>query len=592
MIYDNVSVDDIVAIEGMEMMKGRLVFFQEQISLEDPIYVENQLKSLLRRSITSVEELELWLLEQAELDDAIGEVLSGNYIAFQRYNQDPEIKARFEHNQEVIVPLLKKYGHLLNEAFYNNPYRQHLDSDKYELMIRTKLNAIELFRERNIPLEVEEDKLGNQYFEITGSATVTWEGEEKTLPQMKPYLQSDDRAIREKAWWIISDKLAQHRTELNELMSELIKLRDQKAAHADMPNYRDYMFKKYERFDYTAEDCFRFHEAVKQEIVPLVGRIQKKHQQELGVESYKPWDTQGVPAGKKALKPFDQASQLIVGSIDIFNQIDPLLGEMLKEMQEGDLLDLESRKEKSPGGFCSELPVTGLSFIFMNAAGTHDDLTTIMHEGGHAFHNQLKKHQSVPAYRDVPMESAELASMSMELFTMYYWDRFYSNEQELIQAQLEHLEGIISFFPWAMVVDRFQHWIYENPTHTVEEREAYFLELAKDYNYQFIDTEGLEEQLKTRWLLQLHIFEVPFYYIEYAIAQLGALQLWQNYTLNPEQTIEQYKKALSLGSSAPLPEVYKAAGIDFDFSAKKIGDLISFVEKQRQTLLQGKPLTL
>jgi oligoendopeptidase F len=583
-VYDNVAVELVMNVEEMFWMQSRLNFFQEKIVLEDPKEVESKLKALLDQEINSVEDLEKWLLDETELSESIQEVLSGDYIAFQRYNNDEEIKKRVEHDQQVISPILKKYKSLLDNKFYESPFRDQLDQEKYKQFIKSKVNSIELFREENIPLEVEEDRLHNEYFEITGSITVMWEGEEKTIPQMRKYLQDSNREVREKAWREVWDQILEHEGRLNEIMSELIALRHQKAQNAGLANYRDYMFKKYERFDYTAEDCFQFHDAVEKSVVPLVDHIQKEHQKEIGVDVYRPWDTQAIAEGKKPLKPFETADQLVGATVEIFQELDPQFAKLILDMESHDLLDLESRKAKSPGGFCADLPVTGLPFIFMNAVGTQSDVSTMVHEGGHCVHNLLAQKQTLANYKDTPMESAELASMGMELFTIDKWDRFYENEDELIRAQKEHIEGIISFFPWAMVVDKFQHWLYENPTHTVEERNEKFTEMVNTFNYRQIETEGLERQVQARWLMQLHIFEVPFYYIEYAIAQLGALQLWKSYVENPEQTIENYKRALALGSSKTLPEVYEAAGIKFDFSEETIQELMDFAQDQLEKL--------
>jgi oligoendopeptidase F len=584
MFYDNVAIEYVMNVEEMVWMQSKLDFFQEEISLQDPELVEKKLEKLLDREINSVEELEEWLMAETKLSEAIQEVLSGDYIAFNRYNNDEDIKKRFEHDQEVIMPIVKKYGALLDKKFYESPYRDQLDQEKYKQLIRSKVNSIEIFREENIPLEVEEDQLHNEYFEITGSLVVMWEGEEKTIPQMRKYLQDSNRETREKAWRLVWDEILKHEDRLNEIMSELITIRHKIAQNAGLDNYRDYMFKKYERFDYTPEDTFVFHDAVEKQVVPLVDKIQRQHQKEIGVDAYRPWDTQAIAEGKQPLKPFETTDQLVQGTIDIYSRLDPQFAQLIRDMRDKDLLDLESRKAKSPGGFCSDLPVTGLSFIFMNAVGTQSDVSTMIHEGGHSVHNLMVEKQTLSDYKETPMESAELASMGMELFTIDKWDRFYENEEDLRRAKKEHIEDIISFFPWAMVVDRFQHWLYENPNHTVEERTQKFTELANRFNYRIINMDGLEEQLQARWLMQLHIFEVPFYYIEYAIAQLGALQLWKSYHENPEQTIENYKKALALGSSKSLPEVYEAAGIKFDFSEETIQELMEFATQELEKL--------
>lgn len=583
-IYDNVAIEYVMQVEELERVQSQLDFFEEKIILEEPNILETRLQKLLNQDIGSAKELEQWLGTQSKLFEEIQEVLSGVSIAFNRYNNNPEIKKRHEYHQEVIIPLLKKYSDLLNKKLVQSPYLKQLDQDIYAPLIRSKKNAIQLFRAENIALEVKESKIVNEYFDITGRLTVIWEGEEKTLPQMSKYMQDSDRGVREKAWRLVSEQLLKQDERLNQIMSELITLRQQKAQNAGFSNYRDYMFRKLERDDYTPEDCFVFYESVKKHVVPVVDDIKRNHQKELGVDSYKMWDAQAVPKGKKPLKPFETVEQLVDGTIEIFRKIDSTFAEMLVAMREHKLLDLESRKAKSPGGFCSELPVTGLSFIFMNAVGRQSDLSTMVHEGGHSVHNYLTKDLPIAAYKSVPMESAELASMTMELLTMDKWGHFYDQQEDLKRAQKEHIEDIVSFFPWAMVIDQFQHWMYTHPEHTVEERKTKFSQLAKELSHHYIDTEGLEKELEARWLMQLHLFEVPFYYIEYAIAQLGALQMWKAYHENPEQTVENYKKALSLGSSKSLKEVYETAGIQFDFSEKTIQEYIQFAQEQIERL--------
>lgn len=580
--YDKVAVEYVLELEQLTELQSRLDFFEEQIDLSDPALLEARLQDLLHREIHSVQELKLWLKEQDLFMEQIQEILSGVYIAFHRYNDDAIIKQRYEYHQQVISPLLKKYGYQLTRKLVNSPFVEELDS-QFDRLIQSKRNAERLFREENIPLEVEEAELINQYFDITGKMTVTWQGEEKTLPQMSIYLKDGDRQIRERAWRLISDELFRHEAQLNDIMSKLIRLRQQKAENAGFKNYRDYIFAMYER-EYTPEDTYQFYEAVKKHVVPVVDELQRKHQRELGLADYKLWDTQAVPQGKRPLKPFDQTEQLVKGVIRIFERMDPQFAHVLREMEKNKLLDLESRKGKSPGGFCSRLPITGLSFIFMNAAGRQADLSTLVHEGGHAVQNYLTRDLPVAAYKRAPLEAAELASMTMELFSLDKWHVFYQEEEDLKRAQKEHLEEIISFLPWAMVIDQFQHWLYTHPEHTPEERNAKFRELAKELSHHYVDTEGFERELETRWLLQLHLFEVPFYYIEYAIAQLGALQMWQAYHQEADLAIRRYKRALALGGSASLKEIYETAGIRFDFSEKTVKEMVQFVKQKLEEL--------
>jgi oligoendopeptidase F len=559
-------------------------FYKEIIPLSDENLVKEKLEALLNAEINSANELEQWLTEKSVVLEQIEESLTGHYIALQCDNTDKEIKKAYEHDSEVIQPLLKKYTAMYDEKFYNSKYRNDLDTKYYEQYILSKENAIELFREENINLEVEEEKLSTRYFEITGSLTVEWNGEEKTLSQMSIFLKDSDRSVREKAWKLVQESLLSKNDELSDIMSELIEIREEKAKNADLSNFRDFMFKKYERFSYSPEDCHELAEAIKEHVVPLKDKLEKKHQEELKVSQYRPWDVQAVAEGKTPLKPFKNVDELISGTEAMLNKIDPKFGELISEMNKRDMLDLENRKGKSPGGFCAPLPVSNLSFIFMNATGNQSDLTTLVHEMGHCIHNMYKEEIPLAEYKDTPMESAELASMTMELFSMHLWEQFYDNEEDLKRAKREQLEGIIKFLPHGVVIDQFQHWMYENPSHTKVERSEKFYELAKQFFASNTDFTGYEDALANRWLMTLHIFEVPFYYIEYVIAQLGAVQMYKQFKENPEKAVENYKKALSLGKSKALPEVYETAGITFDFSAKMVKELMEFITEELDAL--------
>lgn len=545
--------------------------------------LEKCFEDFLNQEIRSTEELESWISILSSIRNEVMEVLSKDYINFQCHNDDEEIKKRFFYDREVMFPLAKKYIDKFDRFFYNNKFRKNLSSE-YDILIRKKVNSIELFRPENIELEVEEDKLSTQYYDITGKMTVMWNGEEKTLNQMKVYINDGDRDVREKAWRLVEERRLKDTKALDEIMDKLVKVRHKKALNAGLKDFREFKFKELERFDYTPEDCLKFHEAVLKYVVPISEKIQKNHKETLGIDCYRPWDMDAVPKGQKPLKPYEKVDALIDGVIGIFKRTDSFFYDTLKRMKELGSLDLESRKAKSPGGFCDYLPVSKLPFIFMNGAQIHDDVVTLTHEGGHSVHGMLCSNMKISEYRETPSESAELASMGMELICMDKWDEFYKNEEDLKRAKREQLEGIIKFLPWAMTVDRFQHWIYLNPNSSAEERNEEFKKIAKQYVYSYVDWNGLEENLKHRWKIQLHIYEVPFYYIEYAIAQLGALQIWKRYKENPAMAIEDYKKALSLGCSRSLPEVYAAAGIKFDFSEETIKELMEFVNKELENL--------
>ncbi|PYZ94048.1 oligoendopeptidase F [Salipaludibacillus keqinensis] len=559
-------------------------FYEEKLDFQNPSSIEEAFKSLLNEELTSVTQLEDWLKRESELFDAIEEGLTGHYIDFQCQSDSLSAKQAFEHDQQVIEPLVKRYEALLDEKFLATPMKDSLDYNYYERFIISKINSKELFRDENIKLEIEEDRLSTNYFEHTGSLTVDWNGEEKTLSEISSYMQDSERDTRKKAMQLSAEAFLSKETELQEIMDELIQLRQKKARNANLENYRDYMFKKYERFDYTPEDCKRLAESIRKHVTPLKEKIQQEHQKELGVKSYRPWDTKGVAKGLKPLKPFSERDQLVERSATIFSSLDHRFEELLTTMDQRAMLDLTTRKGKAPGGFCAPLPVSGLSFIFMNASKTHDDMITLLHEMGHCIHNDFKKDIPLSKYRDTPMESSELASMSMELLTMDQWDVFYETKEDLIRAKQDQLKGIIEFLPMGMVVDQFQHWMYENPNHTAEERNKKFSELQQQLNSSVVDWSEYEKWSETSWLRILHIFEVPFYFIEYVIAQLGAVQMYKHYRENSEKALSNYKKALSLGASKSLTEVYEAAGIKFDFSEGMIKDLMTFVEKELDAL--------
>lgn len=541
--------------------------------------LEGDFQKLLQREVSSPEDLKNWLVDESKLYADVYEKGGRNYFAFNCYNDNKEIKAAYEHDNEIIQPLLKKYTELLNKFFYNNKYRNDLGS-YYDNLVKIRSNAIELFRKENIDLEVKESKLCTEYFDITGSMSVMWNNEEKTLQQMNVYMKNSDREIRKNAWTLVQNRRLKDSEKLDAIMDSLVKLRNQKALNADCKNFVEYMFKKLGRFSYTPQDCLKLHDSVLKAVVPLVNEIRTNHKKEIKVEAYKPWDMSAVKEGEKPLKPYNNVNELIDGVLKIFKKKDEVFYDTLNKMKNSETLDLESRKSKSPGGFCDVFPISNTSCIFMNEAQSNDDLVTLTHEGGHSVHNTLKANIEIADYRETPSETSELASMSMELLCMDSWDVFYKDEADLKRAKKEHLEGIIEFLPWGVLVDKFQHWMYSNPQHSAEERNKKFGEMAKEFQFQTVDFSGYEDILNNFWKKQLHIFEVPFYYIEYVMAQLGALQIWRNYKKDPKGTIENYKKALSLGNSVSIPEVYAAAGITFDFSEEMINELMEFVKEE------------
>ncbi|KXY13048.1 M3 family oligoendopeptidase [Bacillus paranthracis] len=556
------------------------------IDISNVLQLEKTLSSLLNKMISSKLDLENWLKEQSKVIWEIEEQLRTHYIAFQCNTDDEKIKDTFEHDQQFVKPLLKRYQNLLDNKYLESPFRMELDSNVYGLLDAKIKNAQKLFCEENIELEVKEDKLVTEYFEITGGLIGIWDGEEKTITELQSYLQDSNRDIRKKAKTIISEQFLSVEKELQNILNHLIEIRHQKAKNIQLENYRDYMFKKYERFDYSAKDCYELAESIRKYVVPLKDKILLEKKEKLQVDTLRPWDVSAVTPDQKVLKPIANENDLIEKSTHIFNKLDLEFSTLLNRMYKHDCLDLTSRKRKASGGFCEYLPASQLSFIFMNLNYTQDDIITFIHEMGHSIHNELIKPLKLRQYIEIPAETAELASMTMELFSLNYWNSFYTDKKDLKQAKINYFKDVISYLPVMLIVDQFQHWLYENPTHTSEERNEKYLQLQKHYQSNVIHIDGYENWIATSWLPVLHIFEVPFYYIEYAIAQLGALQMYKQYKEDPKQALENYKKALSLGSSQSIKEVYEAAGIRFDFSSETIKELMAFVEKELELLEQ------
>lgn len=556
------------------------------IDISNVLQLEKTLSTLLNKMISSKLDLENWLKEQSKVIWDIEEQLRSHYIAFQCNTDDEEIKDTFEHDQQFVKPLLKRYQNLLDNKYLESPFRMELDSKVYGLLDTKIKNAQKLFCEENIELEIKEDKLITEYFEITGGLSGIWDGEEKTITELQSYLQDSNRDTRKKAKTIISEQFLSVEKELQNILNQLIEIRHQKAKNIQLENYRDYMFKKYERFDYSAKDCYELAESIRKYVVPLKDKILLEKKDKLQVDTLRPWDVSAVTPDQKVLKPIANENDLIEKSTHIFNKLDVEFSALLNRMYKHNCLDLTSRKGKAAGGFCEYLPASQLSYIFMNLNYTQDDIVTFIHEMGHSIHNELIKPLKLRQYIEIPAETAELASMTMELFSLNYWDTFYTDKKDLKQAKINFFKDVISYLPIMLIVDQFQHWLYENPSHTSEERNEKYLQLQKHYQSSVIHIDGYENWIATSWLPVLHIFEVPFYYIEYAIAQLGALQMYKQYKEDPKQALENYKKALSLGSSQSIKEVYDAAGIRFDFSGETIKELMLFVEKELELLEQ------
>ncbi len=555
-------------------------YIPQDLIVESWESIESYLKELLDREISSKQELEKWLADMNELDAVINEDFSWRQIKMTCDTTDQSLEETFNFFCMEIQPKIQPYADALNKRLVNSPFLNELDTATYYTYLRSVKKSIDLFREENIPLQAELAVMQQKYGVITGKMTVEVNDKEYTLQQAAKFLESHDRNLREEVYRKIAERRLQDKDALNELFSTLVEKRQQVALNAGFENYRNYKFKELGRFDYTKEDCFRFHDSVKEHVLPLINKIFADKKQKLHLEDLRPWDLEAEPEGTKALTPFETGSELLQKSIKCFTQVRPFFGECLRQMNEMKHLDLESRKGKAPGGYNCPLAESGAPFIFMNAAGQMHDVTTMVHEGGHAVQSFLTHSLELNAFKEYPMEIAEVASMAMELFSMDHWDVFFENKDDLRRAKEHQLERTITIFPWIAVIDKFQHWIYENPSHTVEERTEHWLTILKDFSDNVIDYSGLESYRANGWQKQLHLFEVPFYYIEYGIAQLGAIGMWMQYKNNPEQALDNYMKALSLGGTKTLPELYQAAGLTFDFSPANIKALMDFVNEE------------
>lgn len=546
--------------------------------------LEPYFKYLSDRNIESKTDLEQWLKDMSELEAVVSEDACWRQIKMTCDTTDKSLEEAFTYFCMEIQPKLQPYADLLNKKLINSPYTSELNNEKYFTYLRSVKKNIDLFREANIPLLAELSVTQQQFGVITGAMTIEVNGQEYTLQQASKFLLEHDRNLREEVYRKIQERRKQDKDALNNLYTKLIEKRDQVAKNAGFENYRDYKFVEMGRFDYTKEDCFKFHEAVKQHVLPLVEKINLHKKEKLGLDVLRPWDTEAEPENIKPLRPFNTGKELLEKSEKCFEELNPFFADCLKKMNELGHLDLESRKGKAPGGYNCPLAESGAPFIFMNAAGQMDDVTTMVHEGGHAVHSFLAHPLELNGFKEYPMEIAEVASMSMELFTMDKWNTFFDNADELKRAKEHQLERVITIFPWIVTIDKFQHWIYEHPHHTIEERTEAWMNILNEFSTNAVDFSGLEEYRKISWQRQLHLFEVPFYYIEYGIAQLGAIGLWMQYKKNPKQALDNYIDVLSLGGTKTLPELYNTAGLKFDLSPEHIKTLMEFVKEEMDRL--------
>lgn len=565
----------------LTLEKKKRTFLAEDLKFDSWEAIKGYYEDLVNREINSLDDLKTWLKNRSELEAALSEDFGWRYIRMTCDTTNEKYSNDYTLFVSEIQPKTAPYTNALNKKFAECPFVEELKEDGYFNLKRSIKKDIEIFREENIPLFTEIQHLGKDYGAICGNQTVEIDGKELTMQQAGLMLLSPDRNRREMAWKKIVARRAEDREKLDELFNKMVKTRHQIATNAGFTNFRDYMFTALGRFDYKPEDCFAFHESIKTEIVPLLNELARERKKTMKLDTLKPWDKSVDPEGREALKPFSSTEELLEKSIKNFAATDPFLGDCIAALKEMRHLDLDSRKGKAPGGYNYPLSETGVPFIFMNATSNLRDLVTFMHEGGHAVHSIVTRDLELTDFKETPSEVAELASMSMELISMSQWNLFFDDENWK-RARKEHLEQVIETLPWIAIVDKFQHWIYENPEHSVQQREDAWTAIYDEFTDELTEWIGFEQVKKSLWHKQLHIFEVPFYYVEYGFAQLGAIAVWKNYRENPKEAVQKYLNALRLGYTKTIPEIYETAGVKFDFSQAYIRELTGFLHKEYQ----------
>ena len=542
--------------------------------------VERYTTELLNRKISCSKCIEGIIRDASELSEHISEKGALLYIDMTCDTENEKKKSLFLDFVENVRPKLSEFSDSLNRRIVGHEAVKDM-SPRYDLMIRSMRNDVEIFRRENIPLGVEQTKLVTEAQTINGAMSVEFKGREYTIPEMRIFLEANDRSVRESAWKAVADRRIQDEERLSEIFDELVQIRGEIANNAGFATYTDYMFRAMERFDYTKEDCLEFHDAIEAVCVPLMREINSRRKDSLRLGSLKPWDVNektGVGPdleGRPPLKPFSDVNEMVGKLSKLFHRMSTDLGNKFDILVEMDTLDLDTRKGKAPGGYQYYLQKSKVPFIFMNAAGLQGDLETMIHEAGHAFHSMYCGHLELIGERSYPIEFAEVASMSMELMTQNEWGEFYGSE-EANRARLGHLEGVIFLLPWIATIDSFQHWIYSNPNHSREERKDAWNSIRDRFG-SVMDWEDYGNYRDTSWQQQGHLFGVPFYYVEYGIAQLGALQLWRTQRNDSEKALTDYSNAMTLGNTRTLPELFSAADIELGFGKAHLSSLIDEV---------------
>ena len=537
--------------------------------------IEPYMNDLRDRTLSCSNCLETFIADRSNLSEVISEARARLYIDMTCHTDDEDIQKAWMAFVENVQPKLSEYSDILNRRLIEHKAVQELP-ERFDILVKGLKTDIEIFREENIPLNTQATKLVTEYNEICGAQMVEFDDEQKTFAQMAIYLENTERSIREAAWKAVSERRFEDNERISEIYDELIQIRHQIATNAGYEGFQQYMFASMHRYDYTIEDCLEFHDSIESVCQPLRLRTDEEREKELGLGSLRPWDMGVDVKGRPPLQPFNEVQEMVEGCSRIFHTMSEELGNYFDQLDTNDCLDLDSRKGKAPGGYQYYLQKSRMPFIFMNAAGTQRNVETMIHEAGHAFHSFYSGHLDLIHERDSPIEFAEVASMSMELLTHPHWEEFY-DAKNADRARRKHLEDIISFMPWMATIDAFQYWVYANPNHSREERAERWLELAERFGPK-VDMSGFEEIHKVSWQRQGHLFGVPFYYVEYGIAQLGALQMWKYHRRDTEDALTRYKAGLSLGYTRGLTELFEASGLELSFSESYVGSLIGEID--------------
>jgi len=555
-------------------------FVPPDIELTETVEVSALYQKLAEKPINSWADMEAFLADWSELESVVSEHAAVLCIRMTCQTDDLVRSEAFRHFTQHVLPAIKPLENRLKAKLVSFYDTTAPPNDRYVVLIRNTRADIELFRQENVLLQKREDALIQDYQTVCGAMMVEFQGQQFTMSQMRHKLTEPDRALREAAWRAATQRRQQDADRLDDIFDEMTALRHEIALNAGEPNYRDYKFKEWHRFDYTPDDCNRYHNAVTEAVVPAFSRILQHRQQVMHLDTMRPWDFDPVqpadPCGRAPLRPFTRVEDLVSGIRSIVRRLHPDFDRLIADMDALGLLDLASRKGKAPGGYQESLQEHRQQFIFGNVVGSNDDVYLLLHEGGHAFHSAACRDESLTAYRHAPIEFCEVASQGMEMLGSRYLDEFYSTV-DARRAWRERLEHIVYVLIWVANVDAFQHWIYEHPREDRRWRHEAWVEINQRFFGQFYDWSGLSEYRATTWHKQLHIFQVPFYYIEYSIAQLGALGIWLQAQDNLDAAVNHYRAALALGGSKPLPELFAAAGLKFDFSVRTVGPPIEAV---------------